>query len=401
MRSRLQEAIGNGKKNALIKKKIFTHYINNGNTTLTALAKSLGLSVPTTTKFVDELCSDGFIQAYGKLETNGGRHPLLYGLKPDSGYFIGVDVKHFTLSIGIIDLNGVFVDQQLDIKYKFENSPAGLDLICDEILAFINTLDIDHDKILNINVNISGRVNPKAGYSYSYFNFSERPLTELLEERLGYPISIDNDTRAMTYGEYTCGVVKSQKNVLFINVSWGLGMGIIIDGKVYLGKSGFAGEFGHIPCFNNEIMCHCGKKGCLETEVSGSALIRKMEEHLKNGEISCLSATFQKKGSLDMGDLITAINKEDVLCIDLIEEIGIKLGKQIAGIINVFNPEIVVVGGMLAIAGDYLLQPILTTVRKHSLNMVNKDTQITISKLAGDAGLVGSCKLSRAHLFEQ
>lgn len=400
MKQRLIDDLGSGSKNALIKKRIFTHYILNGNSTITSLAKELDLSVPTVTKFVDEMCIAGYIQPFGKLETNGGRHPLLYGLKPDSGYFLGVDVKHFTMSIGLIDMNGSMVEQQLDVRYKFENSPEGLNVICEKIRSFIDTLSIDKEKILNINVNLSGRVNTESGYSYTFFNYGEAPLVELLEAKLDYPVSIDNDTRAMAYGEYIRGTVKSEKNVLFINVSWGLGLGIIIDGKVYSGKSGFAGEFGHIPAFDNEIMCHCGKKGCLETETSGRAVHRKLIERLNNGENSCLLKAHKKDiNNIELNDIIEAIRKEDVLCIDLIEEIGYNLGKHIAGLINIFNPELVVVGGVLSTAGDYLVQPIRSAVRKHSLNMVNKDTRIAVSNLADHAGLIGSCMLSRAHIF--
>ena len=99
------------------------------------------------------------------------------------------------------------------------------------------------------------------------FNFEERPLADILHEKIGIPVSIDNDTRAMAYGEMLKGVVKGDKDIVFINLSWGLGSALIFDGKIYTGHSGFSGEFGHFSVFDNEIICHCGKKGCLETEV--------------------------------------------------------------------------------------------------------------------------------------
>lgn len=109
--------------------------------------------------------------------------------------------------------------------------------MCKLIKHFLQKVSVEKDKILNINVNLSGRVNPDLGYSYSIFNFDERPLTDVISEKVGgYRVSIDNDTRAMIYGEYMQGVVKGEKNIIFINVSWGLGMGIIIDGKIYKGN---------------------------------------------------------------------------------------------------------------------------------------------------------------------
>ena len=282
MTQALLKEIEIGSKNALLKKRIITHYIYSGNSTLTDLSKELDLSVPTVTKFVSEMCEEGYINEYGKLETTGGRHPILYGLNPESGYFIGVDIKKFAVNIGLINFKGDMVDLKMDIPYKLENTPEALEELCRIISNFIKKTKIKTDKILNININISGRVNPELGYSFSHFNFSERPLAEILTEKIGYQISIDNDTRAMTYGEFLRGCVKGEKDIIFVNISWGLGIGIIIDGKVYTGKSGFSGEFGHVNVFDNEILCHCGKKGCLETEASGSALHRILMEPVQS-----------------------------------------------------------------------------------------------------------------------
>ncbi|MDO4165470.1 MAG: ROK family transcriptional regulator, partial [Bacteroides sp.] len=390
-----------GSKNALLKKRIITHYIYNGSSTITDLSKELDLSVPTVTKFISEMCEDGYINDYGKLETSGGRHPSLYGLNPSSGYFIGVDIKKFAISIGLINFKGDMVELKQDIPYQMEDTPEALTELCSLITDFIQQTNVVHEKILNINVNVSGRVNPESGYSYSLFNFSERPLAEVMTEKIGYPVCIDNDTRAMTYGEYLQGCVKGEKNIIFVNISWGLGIGIIIDGKIYAGKSGFSGEFGHINTFDNEILCHCGKKGCLETEASGIAMHRILLERISRGESSILSNLVSvKESSLTLADIIAAIDKEDLLCIDIIEEIGQKLGKQIAGLINLFNPELVIIGGTLSQAEDYITQPIKTAVRKYSLNLVNKDSAILTSKLKDKAGIIGACMLARSKMFE-
>ena len=377
MKQHLLKEIEVGTKNALLKKKIITHYIYNGSSTITDLAKELDLSVPTVTKFISEMCEEGYINDYGKLETSGGRYPSLYGLNPESGYFIGVDIKKFAINIGLINFKGDMVELKMNIPFKSENTSEALEELCKLILQFIKKVDIDNDKILNININVSGRVNPESGYSFSQFNFEERPLAEVLTEKIGFRVTIDNDTRAMTYGEYMKGCVKGEKDIIFVNVSWGLGIGIIIDGKIYTGKSGFSGEFGHTNVFDNEIICHCGKKGCLETEASGSAL------HV-----------------LTLDEIIASVNKEDLLCIEIVEEIGQKLGKQIAGLINIFNPELVIIGGTLSLTGDYITQPIKTAVRKYSLNLVNKDSAIMTSKLKDKAGIVGACMLARSRMFE-
>lgn len=401
MKQLLLKEIEIGSKNALLKKRIITHYIYNGSSTITDLAKELDLSVPTVTKFISEMCEEGYINDYGKLETSGGRHPSIYGLNPESGYFIGVDIKKFAINIGLINFKGDMLELNMNTPYKFENTQEALERLCDLIKNFIKETEVNKDKIMNICINISGRVNPESGYSFSMFNFSEQPLAEVLAKKIGFPICIDNDTRAMTYGEYMKGNVTGEKNIIFVNISWGLGIGIIIDGKIYTGKSGFSGEFGHVNVFDNEIICHCGKKGCLETEASGSAFHRIFLERIKNGETSILSNRLKEKNKpLTLDELIEAACKEDPLCIEIVEEIGQKLGKQIAGLINIFNPEMVIIGGTLSLTGDYITQPIKTAVRKYSLNLVNKDSVIVTSKLKDKAGIIGACMLARSRMFE-
>ena len=400
MRHQLLRQIEKGSKNALMKKKIITHYIYNGSSTITELAKELDLSIPTVTKFITEMTEEGFINDYGKLETSGGRHPSLYGLNPESGYFIGVEIKRFTINLGLINFKGDMVELRMDIPYDFQNTQERMDELCSIISSFIESLKISQDKILNININISGRVNPESGYSYSNYNFEERPLAEILTEKLGYQVSIDNDTRAMAFGEFMQGCVTGEKDIIFVNISWGIGIGIIIDGKLYSGKSGFAGEFGHVNAYDNEIICHCGKKGCLETEASGLALHRILIDRIKKGENSILSKKVNAGKDVTLDEILAATAREDMLCIEIIEEIGEKLGKQIAGLINIFNPELVIIGGSLSQTGDYITQPIKTAVRKYSLNLVNKDSKIKTSKLKDKAGVIGSCMMARSRMFE-
>ena len=398
----LLQEIEKGSKSAQTKKRIITHYIYSGSSTLTDLSKELDLSVPTVTKFVMEMCDEGFIIDYGKLETSGGRHPNLYGLNPESGYFVGVDIKKFAINIGMINFKGDMMEKKLNIPYQFDNTPEALDELCHIIASFIHHTKVEKEKVLNICVNISGRVNPESGYSFSIFNFSERPLADILSEKTGFKVCIDNDTRAMAYGEYMQGCVKGEKNIIFVNLSWGTGIGIIIDGKIYTGKSGFSGEFGHVSAFDNEIICRCGKKGCIETEISGSAFYRILMERIAKGESSILSKRVAniKNHPLTLDELIEAVNKEDLLCIEIVEEIGLKLGKQVAGLINLFNPEMVIIGGTLSLTEDYITQPLKTSVRKYSLNLVNKDSVIVTSKLKDKAGLIGACMLARSRMFE-
>lgn len=142
MKQALLKEIEIGSKNALLKKKIITHYIYNGCSTITDLAKELDLSIPTVTKFISEMYEEGYINDYGKLETSGGRHPSLYGLNPESGYFIGVDIKKFAVNIAMINFKGDMLDLKMNIPYRFENTPQALEELCRLIKDFINQTEI-------------------------------------------------------------------------------------------------------------------------------------------------------------------------------------------------------------------------------------------------------------------
>lgn len=399
MKERLLEEIQKGSKGAVMKKHIITYLIYNENSTITDLAKDMDLSIPTVTKIIDEMHEQGYIDEYGKLETNGGRHPILYGLNTDSGYFVGVDVTWNSINIGIINFKGEVLKLQMGIPFERRDTLECIDELCNHIEHFIAGLTIDEKKILHINVTLCGRVNPELGYSHSFFNFGERPLTEILTERLKIETSIDNDSRTMLYGENIKGVVKGAKNVLFINIGWGLGMGIMIDGKLYKGKSGFSGEIGHTYGYDNQIICHCGKKGCVETEVSCSALYRKFIEHLQAGETSIILSEKDIE-EITLDDIFSAINREDLLAIELVEQIGQQLGSHIGSLINTFNPDMVIIGGEMSRAGDFLLQPVISAIRKYTLSLMSRDSEIVLSKLKDQACVIGSCLLSRSKLFE-
>lgn len=388
------DALTSGKKSAQLKRDILRHYMFSGSQSIADLSRDLGLSVPTLTKILAEMMEEDLVVNLGKHGATGGRRPSIYGLNPSAGYFMGVDIKRDVVIMGIINFRG---DMVVSREYEFmvENTRQSFDELCNLIAQFIVSSRVRRDKLLAIGINISGRVNPETGYSYSYFFFDEKPLTAVLEERLGHRVFIENDSRAMTYGEYIYGIGNGEQNMLFLNLSWGFGIGMIIGGKLHYGKSGFSGEYGHFPFFDNEIICSCGKRGCLETEVSGWAAHRMFMDKIKQGNISMLSKHNQEVNDVTLNDILDVLAKEDMLAIEIMEQIGSSLGRAIAGLINMFNPEVVVLGGTLSAAKDYLLLPIKSAINKYALNFVSKDTAIKVSKLGETAGLVGICAITR------
>ena len=386
-------------KNAVLKQKILGLCINDGDFSLADLSKELGTSIPTTTKLVEELLSDGLLEDRGKQGTNGGRRPSIFGLNPAAGYFVGVDIRRKYINFTVTDFKGTVLGYYERLPFAVQNSEESFIDLCKFIKASLSENNIDCDKVLAYGFNLTGRVNNETGYCFSYFIGEDKPIATVLEKILERPVTIDNDSRAMTYGEYIGGVAKSEKNMLFLNVAWGLGMGMIVDGHLSYGKSGFSGEIGHFPLLENNQVCHCGKTGCLETGASGSAVHRIFMDKLKEGRASSLSEKYANGEIIHIEDIIEAVKEEDVLAIEVVEEIGTVLGRAIAGLINIFNPELIVIGGNMATAKDYLLLPIKSAVQKHSLNIINSDTKIKLSKLGKKAGSIGSCMLSRSKLL--
>jgi glucokinase-like ROK family protein len=391
------DATGSGVayKNKSLKKEIINQLDRSGDLTIADLSRELNISTPKITSLVNELIQDGLIQDLGKIDSTGGRRASIYGLVSDACYFIGVDVKRYYINIGLLDFKKHLVTVDEKIPYPLENTQESLTALINTIRTFIKDQGIEKDKILGIAINLSGRVNNITGYSYSYFHFHEEPLAQTIQNELGIKTFLENDSNAMAYGELHQGVVSNEKNVLFINLDYGTGSGVIIDGNVYYGKSGFSGEFGHIPFYDNEVLCGCGKKGCLETEVSGQALLRKVKEKMAAGSSTILLKKNGSSNELKLEDLIEAARNEDMLMIELLSEMGEQLGRALAVLINLFNPELVILGGTLAETGDYLRLPARSALNKYSLSLVNNDTHVKLSKLGEKAGVMGGCLIAR------
>lgn len=388
----------------IIKDAILRHCIYEGNQMIPQMAASLGYSVPTVAKYVGELINEGYFIECGKMDSHRGRKPVIYGVNPSACYFVGVDISRFALNIGLMNISGQIVNEASVDDFYFDNTPATLDKVCLGVGEFLAQSGVESSRVALVNINISGRVNSLTGESYSVFRFEENdePLATILSEKIGLPVRIENDSRAMTFGELSTGNARGYRNALFVNASWGLGLGIIVGGELYYGRHGYSGEIGHMNVYNNEIMCHCGKKGCLETEVSGYAIHRKLLERIRQGQTSVLSPRVANGQPISTLDIVCAATRnEDPLCIELIEQTGAELGRQLANLINIFNPEAVIVGGVLALADEYFLSPIRSAIRKYSLKLMCKDIEVLVSANPLKAGMIGACMVARQAFFPQ
>ena len=368
--------------------------------TIPQIADALGISIGTATKYVGILLEEGALEDCGKTESVTGRRPHRYSLRANTGWFLGLEVNDRYVNVGLMDFQGNLREKRIVEGFSLESKGA-FGRLCNILQRAIAVARENGYPIMGVCLAIPGRIDERTGESYTYFYEPGKALAIRLQGQLKLPISLFNDTRAMTVGEYIKGAGAGTQNMLMINVNWGLGMGIVMDGKVYAGKSGYAGELGHVYGFDNQIICRCGKRGCNETEISGQALQRNLVERIRAGESSILSQrVLESDKPLMLSEIMDAVAREDVLCIDVIEKIGILLGEKTSGLINLFNPELVVVGGVLAMTGDYLLDPMRMAVNKHAIHLVSRDTRICRSTLGMDAGIVGACLVARRHFIE-
>ena len=384
-----------------MREKIIDIVLHKKTFTIMDIVEASGKSVPYISSIIKDFQHKGLVEELSSLDSGRkGRRPSLYRTRPSYRYYLGVDVKAFGLIIGLMDFQGEMVKVERVQDFVYENSHSCFNNVCERVQNFLAGLDPEvRSSLAAINFSLGGRVDSLHGASASVFNFEETyatTLSEMLKDIFSVPVSLVNDTKAMAYGEYCSSVAPEVKNVLFANVGWGLGLGIILNGSLYYGHNGYSGEMGHYPYYDNNILCHCGKMGCIETEVSLQAIRRKLVDRIKRGENSILSTKVHSGNTITIRDILSAVEKEDPLCIELISWTGSELGRHLAGMINLFNPESIIIGGTLTeVPSYYFLQSVILSVRKYALRLISQNVTIVASSLGDTAGVVGACLIAR------
>lgn len=388
-----------GQKWHMLRQSIVKRLLSSGNATIAELGSELQSSVPTVTKAVNELLLEGYVVDMGKITNSGGRRPSLYSINPTCAYFLGIEVGRSNMSIGLQNIKNEFVSIELGTSFVLENTQESLLQLCNLINSFIEDSLVDKKMIVGACINLSGRINSMEGFSYNFFFSENQPLSEIISEQLGIPVRLENDTRAMAFGEYREGVVDEEQNVIYVNYGWGVAIGIITEGQLYYGKSGYSGEFGHSNIFDNGLLCQCGKIGCLETEISGWALVNQFKEAVAAGRHSKVVLDENSNDLQHHAIIMGALNLEDSLCVDLISKQSEKMGRYLSMILNIFNPELLVIGGDFSLLGGYVLLPIQSALKKYSLGLVNRDAKLKKSNLGHRAGVIGACCVVKERML--
>ena len=388
-------------KTFLNKKRIIKYLYRNNELSQAEISKTLHVSAPTSIMYLNELVENGYIENRGKGDSIGGRKPNMYGLKKDSVYVIGVDLGRKFLEIAIFNNDMEKVANSKLPSIPLDNKEQVINIIYDGTISLLKESNIEQEKIIGIGISMPGLINSEQGINYTYLYNDEELLADSFQQKFNRPVFLENDSKARALAEMRHGGAKDSNNALVIQIDWGLGLGMILNRKIYKGNSGFAGEFSHIPIDENGVLCNCGKVGCLETLASGNALVRLTLEGLKENKHSKLYETFiHKKENITPILIIDAAHNGDRFAISMINEVGKSLGKGISYLIQILNPEIVILDGILSKAKEYLITPIKQSLYNHCLPKVREDTQIILSPLGDDIGIIGSATVVLEYVLE-
>jgi glucokinase-like ROK family protein len=361
-----------------------------------------GLNFTTVTNAVNDLVEEGLVQEVGLGSSSGGRKPVLLTLNPTARYVIGCELQSTLLIVGIFDLTGKLIIQTEEPK---EPSTSPADVVaatCRAIDALLAKAGIAREKVEGLGVAAPGPLNSRTGVLLTPPNmigWRDVPLRDMLEKATGLPVIIEKDGNAAALGEVWFGAGQGVRDLIFIIVDAGIGGGIITGGHLYRGRHGGAGEIGHTTIDVDGPRCSCGNYGCLEAIASGFALSRRAGEEIRRGVDSSLAQHGAGDHIIDVNQLLQAATEGDKLASDLLDVSGRALGIAVANIVNMYNPELIVLGGRLAQHSDAVVERALELGRNRAFSVLSQDVRIVTSALGDQFLLAGAAALVLAGLF--
>lgn len=310
---------------------------------------------------------------------------------------IGIDIGGTTIKMGVFSTEGNVLDKWEIPTYK-ENE--GSHIVNDIYKSIINRLELSNipfSKIIGLGVGVPGFVDVEKGTIESSPNIPWRnsyPLKEVLSGLTGLPVFIENDANLAAVGEMWSGSGKGKKDILMITLGTGVGGGIIINGNIVRGSNGMGGEIGHMFAKDNEVYCGCGKIGCLETIASATGIARMGTEIIEYYSDSSLYEIEEQNGKIEAKDVFNEAQKGDPYAETVVIQATKYLGIALSHLIHANNPEVVIIGGGVSKAGDYLLSYIKEQTKKYTLPRAYNNIEFKIANLGNDAGIFGGAFLS-------
>ena len=361
--------------------------------TCAELCQRLNKSFPLITKLLAELLQEGVILEMGYATSTGGRRPLTYAINKDVMYLVSIAMDQFVTRIAIMDMENNYVSPVEKFELSLPKNPKALSLLTEKISEVILSSGIPKNKIIGIGIGMPGLVDVHKGINYSFLHSSGKTITQYIFEEIEIPVFIDNDSSVIALTELKFGAARDKKNAMVVNIGWGVGLGMVINGELFRGSLGFAGEFSHIPLFLNGKLCSCGKSGCLETETSLHVIIENAKEGLRSGRLSQLKSLSNEHFEEAIETIIAAALEGDQFAVSLFSQAGYNIGKGVAILIHLLNPEIIILSGRGSLAGNIWKAPIQQAVNEHCIPRLHHNTTIEVSTIGYNAELIGAAAL--------
>lgn len=349
------------------------------------LARALSISKMTVSTIVSDLVEQGLIVEQSSdsgASGTGGRPPVLLSLETRGKLVVGIDIGTTNTVLLLGNLRGERLKQVRVPTRRHRAAESIADQIHELLAEFLNETNTSREKVVGVGVSVAGLVDKRRGFvKFSPdFNWRDVHFRRLLEQRLRLPVVINNCTRVAALGEMWYGAARDVATFFYVNVGYGIGSAIVIDQKIYEHNS----EFGHIPVTTRPVRCECGKEGCLEAVSSGHAIEREANVRQLNMTESWLSA---KK-------LAEKAVSGDQVAHKIFDDAGKYLGRGIATVANLLSPQLVVVGGGVSLSEGLLMKPLMQEFDLHTMEAIRDLTEVVVSPLGMDAGIVGAMALA-------
>ncbi|NQT06442.1 MAG: ROK family protein [Candidatus Omnitrophica bacterium] len=312
-------------------------------------------------------------------------------------YFIGIDLGGTNTRVALINKRFAILDRASFPTRTSKTPQRFVSAVCNSVNNLLKKRGLTRRDVIGIGMGIPGQMDIKKGIIYSLTNikgFNGVNIKRLFAKRIKIPLYIDNDVNVMTLAELHKGAGKGKKNLVCITLGTGVGGGIIINGRLHRGHLSSAGEIGHIPINVDGPRCNCGGIACIESYVGNSYIIKEVKRRIGRGEKTIIKRLAGGNVSRITPELLyKAAKRRDKFAVVFWKEIGFRIGVMLSGVINLLSPDKVIIGGGVAQAGRFILNPIKETVKKRAMNIQRRHVKIVRASLGRDAGLVGAAVL--------
>jgi len=355
------------------------------------IAQRMELTRAAITAIVDDLIKSGTIKETSSRSVNTGRPPVTLAVNPEHGYVAGIDMGATHLTVIIADCAAHVVEEE-EVPLRIADGPS----LCIEraetlLQKLLQHAGLQLGKLLAIGLGVPGPIVSTEGMVLAppiMPGWDSFPIRTTLEQRWGRPISLNNDAELGAVGEWAYGAGRLVDDLVYVKVGTGVGAGMLLNGHIYRGASGSAGEIGHITIDENGPQCKCGNRGCLEAFAGGDAIASQAKDLIKSGKSTQLANT--ELAQITAREIIKEARRGDLIAQQILIQAGGHLGVAIASLVNMINPKMIILGGGVAQIGDLFLEPIRQAVQKRSLRAAVQDVQITTALLGRRSSGMGA-----------